>query len=198
MAGQNLLKNSASLFTIIFIFCSVFLNSCAIIKNKIRGKEDEEQRCPGHTPPEDPFPKKEDGKKRQGGRQGRNGPLDSEEQPGCQQDRPSGLKNGEDPSPFVGKVGLVERFNPAIVEMEPHLNRPVFLESHRMNQFTTRGTDVDVVLDLMIHDLDLIQRLVGDPTPATSPPIITSRVSAAWCEPEDRSAPPPGVLLAPT
>ncbi len=57
---------------------------------------------------------------------------------------------------LVLQVGLVERFNPAVVEMESLLNGPVFIESHRMNVFTTRGTDVDVVLDLMIHDLDII------------------------------------------
>lgn len=57
---------------------------------------------------------------------------------------------------LVFQVGLVERFNPAVVKMESLLNQPVFLESHRMNQFTPRGLDVDVVLDLMIHDLDII------------------------------------------
>lgn len=57
---------------------------------------------------------------------------------------------------LVFQVGLVERFNPAVVMMESLLNRPVFLESHRMNEFTIRGIDVDVVLDLMIHDLDII------------------------------------------
>ncbi len=57
---------------------------------------------------------------------------------------------------LVFQVGLVERFNPAVVKMESMLNRPVFIESHRMNLFTTRGIDVDVVLDLMIHDLDII------------------------------------------
>ncbi|MBN2122793.1 MAG: Gfo/Idh/MocA family oxidoreductase [Deltaproteobacteria bacterium] len=57
---------------------------------------------------------------------------------------------------LVLQVGLVERFNPAVVRMESLLNRPVFMESHRMNPFTPRGTDVDVVLDLMIHDLDII------------------------------------------
>ena len=56
----------------------------------------------------------------------------------------------------VLQVGLVERFNPAVAKMESLLNTPLFLESHRMNVFTTRGTDVDVVLDLMIHDLDII------------------------------------------
>jgi predicted dehydrogenase len=61
---------------------------------------------------------------------------------------------------LVLQVGLVERFNPAVVKMESMLNRPIFLESHRMNLFTTRGTDVDVVLDLMIHDLDIILHVV--------------------------------------
>ena len=58
------------------------------------------------------------------------------------------------------QVGLIERFNPAVVKMESILNQPVFIESHRMNQFTTRGIDVDVVLDLMIHDLDIILHVV--------------------------------------
>lgn len=61
---------------------------------------------------------------------------------------------------LVLQVGLVERFNPAVVGMESLLTRPVFLESHRMNVFTVRGTDVDVVLDLMIHDLDIILHVV--------------------------------------
>ncbi len=57
---------------------------------------------------------------------------------------------------LVLQVGLVERFNPAVVEMKSLLNKPIFIEAHRMNLFTVRGTDVDVVLDLMIHDLDII------------------------------------------
>ncbi len=57
---------------------------------------------------------------------------------------------------LVFQVGLVERFNPGVVKLESLLNKPVFLESHRMNEFTARGLDVDVVLDLMIHDLDVI------------------------------------------
>jgi predicted dehydrogenase len=57
---------------------------------------------------------------------------------------------------LILQVGLVERFNPVVVKMESLLNRPLFIESHRMNNFTIRGTDVDVVLDLMIHDLDII------------------------------------------
>ena len=61
---------------------------------------------------------------------------------------------------LVLQVGLIERFNPAVVKMESMLNRPVFLESHRMNVFTSRGIDVDVVLDLMIHDLDIFLHVV--------------------------------------
>ena len=57
-------------------------------------------------------------------------------------------------------VGLVERFNPAVVRISSYLNNPLFIETHRMNKFTERGTDVDVVLDLMIHDLDIVLNLV--------------------------------------
>lgn len=57
-------------------------------------------------------------------------------------------------------VGLVERFNPAVVRLSSLLNQPLFIETHRMNKFTERGTDVDVVLDLMIHDLDIVLHLV--------------------------------------
>ena len=61
---------------------------------------------------------------------------------------------------LILQVGLVERFNPAVVKMESLLNGPIFIECHRMNVFTTRGTDVDVVLDLMIHDLDIMLHVV--------------------------------------
>jgi predicted dehydrogenase len=60
----------------------------------------------------------------------------------------------------VLQVGLVERFNPAVVKMVSLLSRPTFVESHRMNVFTHRGTDVDVVLDLMIHDLDIFLHII--------------------------------------
>ncbi len=62
---------------------------------------------------------------------------------------------------LILQVGLIERFNPAVVGMQSMLTRPVFIESHRMNPFTTRGTDVDVVIDLMIHDLDIMFHLVA-------------------------------------
>lgn len=58
------------------------------------------------------------------------------------------------------QVGHVERFNPAVAKMETLVTRPIFIESHRLNLFTVRGTDVDVVLDLMIHDLDIILHMV--------------------------------------
>ncbi len=61
---------------------------------------------------------------------------------------------------LVLQVGHVERFNPAVMKMESLLTTPIFIESHRMNLFTVRGTDVDVVLDLMIHDLDIILHMV--------------------------------------
>lgn len=63
----------------------------------------------------------------------------------------------------VLQVGHLERFNPAIVAAAGRLHTPRFVESHRLAPFKQRGTDVSVVLDLMIHDIDLIQELVGQP-----------------------------------
>ncbi|GAB4337042.1 MAG: Gfo/Idh/MocA family oxidoreductase [Calditrichia bacterium] len=61
------------------------------------------------------------------------------------------------------QVGHIERFNPAILALEDILVNPVFIESHRLANFNPRGTDVAVVLDLMIHDIDLILRFVKSP-----------------------------------
>jgi predicted dehydrogenase len=61
------------------------------------------------------------------------------------------------------QVGHIERFNPAILALEPYRLRPLFIESHRLAQFNPRGSDVAVVLDLMIHDIDLILSLVRSP-----------------------------------
>ena len=86
-------------------------------------------------------------------------------------------KNG-----LVFQVGLVERFNPAVVKMESLLNCPTFIESHRMNQFTTRGIDVDVVLDLMIHDLDIILHVIPSEVKkvhAVGMSVITERTDVA-------------------
>ncbi|WP_422004408.1 Gfo/Idh/MocA family protein [Roseivirga pacifica] len=59
------------------------------------------------------------------------------------------------------QVGHVERFNPAFVAAQPYLKQPMFIETHRLAQFNPRGLDVPVVLDLMIHDLDVILKAVG-------------------------------------
>jgi len=61
------------------------------------------------------------------------------------------------------QVGHVERFNPALLAAEPYLEDPRFFESHRMAQFKPRGTDVAVVLDLMVHDIDVILSLAKSP-----------------------------------
>jgi predicted dehydrogenase len=61
------------------------------------------------------------------------------------------------------QVGHLERFNPAILALEGLLTIPRFIESHRLAPFKQRGTDVSVVLDLMIHDIDLIQDIVREP-----------------------------------
>ena len=61
------------------------------------------------------------------------------------------------------QVGHSERFNPVMALMRPHIGKPVFIECHRLSSFSERGTDVDVVLDLMIHDLDLILSLNPGP-----------------------------------
>ena len=58
------------------------------------------------------------------------------------------------------QVGHLERFNPAVLAMQPLLTHPLFIEAHRLSVFKERGTDVDVVLDLMIHDIDIILSIV--------------------------------------
>lgn len=59
------------------------------------------------------------------------------------------------------QVGHVERFNPAFIAAQPYIGNPVFIEVHRLAQYNTRGTDVSVVLDLMMHDLDLTLSMVN-------------------------------------
>ena len=59
------------------------------------------------------------------------------------------------------QVGHVERFNPAFLAVKDYAMNPMFIETHRLAQFNPRGTDVSVVLDLMIHDIDIILKLVG-------------------------------------
>ena len=59
-----------------------------------------------------------------------------------------------------GQVGHVERFNPAFIAVRDQINNPMFIETHRLAEFNPRGTDVPVVLDLMIHDIDIILSVV--------------------------------------
>jgi predicted dehydrogenase len=82
------------------------------------------------------------------------------------------------------QVGHLERFNPAMVALRPHVKKPVYFEIHRVGQFTARSLDIDVVLDLMIHDLDIVQWLVGEEVEVTSIhavgiAILTNKVDAA-------------------
>ena len=60
----------------------------------------------------------------------------------------------------IGQVGHVERFNPAYVAAKPHFNNPMFIESHRLSDFNPRGNDVSVIMDLMIHDIDIVLNTV--------------------------------------
>ena len=59
--------------------------------------------------------------------------------------------------------GHLERFNPAVLAIQPGLRRPMFFEAHRLSVFTPRALDVDVVLDLMIHDLDIVLTFANSP-----------------------------------
>ena len=63
----------------------------------------------------------------------------------------------------LGQVGHVERFNPALIAAKSYIYNPMFIESHRLSEFNPRGTDVPVVLDLMIHDIDIILSVVKSP-----------------------------------
>jgi predicted dehydrogenase len=64
---------------------------------------------------------------------------------------------------LVFQIGFVERFNPAIVALAKVIRKPLFIEAHRLHPFFERGTDVDVILDLMVHDLDIILHFVNSP-----------------------------------
>ena len=61
---------------------------------------------------------------------------------------------------LIIQVGHLERFNPAVVALQDYLKKPMFIESHRLSIYQERGTDVSVVLDLMIHDIDIILNFV--------------------------------------
>lgn len=81
-------------------------------------------------------------------------------------------------------VGQLERFNPAMVALRPHVTKLAYFEIHRVSPFPNRSLDVDVVLDVMIHDLDAVQWLVGEDVKvaaihAVGIPIISDKVDAA-------------------
>jgi len=61
---------------------------------------------------------------------------------------------------IIGQVGHVERFNPAYVKAFNHIENPMFIESHRLSDFNPRGTEVSVIMDLMIHDIDIVLNTV--------------------------------------
>jgi predicted dehydrogenase len=78
--------------------------------------------------------------------------------------------------------GHLERFNPAVLAIQPQLRRPMFFESHRLSVFTPRALDVDVVLDLMIHDLDIVLAFAASPVRevrAVGLPILSPKVDIA-------------------
>ncbi len=84
------------------------------------------------------------------------------------------------------QVGHVERFNPAFIAARPYLGQPLFIETHRLAMFNPRGTDVPVVLDLMIHDIDIVLSIVhsnvkkisasGVPVVSDTPDIANARL----------------------
>ena len=83
---------------------------------------------------------------------------------------------------LIVQPGHLERFNPAVLAVEPQLRRPMFFEAHRLSVFTPRALDVDVVLDLMIHDLDIVLTFANSPVRevrAVGLPILSPKVDIA-------------------
>lgn len=80
------------------------------------------------------------------------------------------------------QIGHLERFNPAIMALENLLVEPLFIESHRIAPFNPRGADVNVILDLMIHDIDIILDFVGSPVKAihaSGVPVLSDEIDVA-------------------
>src|SRR5262249_42708598 len=83
---------------------------------------------------------------------------------------------------LVLQVGHIERFNPAFVALQQQIERPRFFEAHRMGVFTPRSLDIDVVMDLMVHELDIIASLVKSEVvslEAVGIPILTPKIDLA-------------------
>jgi predicted dehydrogenase len=80
------------------------------------------------------------------------------------------------------QVGHLERFNPAVLAVHPYIHMPMFFEAHRLSIFTPRSLDVDVILDLMVHDLDIVLSLVQSPIhslQAVGLPVLSRKVDIA-------------------
>lgn len=80
------------------------------------------------------------------------------------------------------QVGHLERFNSARLALDAHLDKPLFIESHRLAPFNPRGADVNVILDLMIHDIDIIQTIVHSPIKhidAHGAPVLSKSIDIA-------------------
>ncbi len=80
------------------------------------------------------------------------------------------------------QAGHLERFNPAVLAVQPYIHMPMFFEAHRLSIFTPRSLDVDVVLDLMVHDLDIVLSLVESPVhslQAVGLPVLSRKVDIA-------------------
>ena len=83
---------------------------------------------------------------------------------------------------LIIQVGHLERFNPAVVSLRDYLKKPMFIESHRLSMYQPRGTDVSVVLDLMIHDIDIILNFVQSEVKtihAAGIPVVSDHVDIA-------------------
>ncbi len=92
------------------------------------------------------------------------------------------LINLAEENSLIIQVGHLERFNPALVAIEDYLTKPMFIESHRIHMFKNRGVDVDVVLDLMIHEIDIILNIVDAPIKtihAVGLPVVTATTDIA-------------------
>jgi predicted dehydrogenase len=80
------------------------------------------------------------------------------------------------------QIGHLERFNPAVLAVHPYIHMPMFFEAHRLSIFTPRSLDVDVILDLMVHDLDIVLSLVRSPVhslQAVGLPVLSRKVDIA-------------------
>ncbi len=87
-----------------------------------------------------------------------------------------------DRNSLILQIGHLERFNPAVLAMKPFLNTPVFIESSRISTFKRRGVDVDVVLDLMIHDIDIVLTIIDSPLKTihtVGTPVVTDTTDIA-------------------